>query len=221
MHSAGASVAAGRGVPVSNQARVVSGDGFLVGRPGSLVYSIRRFMKKKLQPRPWFFPRPVLLVSTRDQVGRDNIITVSWAGVACSCPPMVTVSLRKSRHSYATICNTKEFVVNIPTSTQVALVDLCGTSSGRDVDKFSKLGLGKHPSSIVAAPGILECPINLECQVRQMLPLGSHDLFIAEIVNTHTQNAVLREDGEINDEVLDCLAWGSEEFFRVVKWRKQ
>jgi flavin reductase (DIM6/NTAB) family NADH-FMN oxidoreductase RutF len=178
-------------------------------------------MKKKSVPRPWFFPRPVLLVTTRDGEERDNIITISWAGVACTTPPMVTVSLRKSRHSHATISATHEFVVNIPTSHQIPAIELCGTTSGRDSDKFAALGLGKHPSSVVAAPLISECPINLECQVRHTLPLGSHDLFVAEIVKVHAQHGVLREDGEINDDALDCLAWGSEEFFRVLKPKKQ
>ena len=178
-------------------------------------------MKKKLVPRPWFFPRPVLLVTTRDGQGKDNIITISWAGVACTTPPMVTVSLRKSRHSHGTISATKEFVVNIPTSKQIEVVELCGTTSGRDSDKFAVLGLGKYPSAVVAAPPIAECPINLECQVRHILPLGSHDLFVAEIVKVHAQHGVLREDGEINDDALDCLAWGSEEFFRVIKPKQQ
>jgi len=178
-------------------------------------------MKKKTTPRPWFFPRPVLLVTTRDGEGKDNIITISWAGVACTTPPMVTVSLRKSRHSHGTISATHEFVVNIPTSQQIQVIEVCGTTSGRESDKFAALGLGKFPSSIVAAPLIAECPINLECQVRHTLPLGSHDLFVAEIVKVHAQHGVLREDGEINDDALDCLAWGSEEFFRVLKPKKQ
>lgn len=177
-------------------------------------------MKKKIVPRPWFFPRPVLLVTTRDGEGRDNIITISWAGVACTVPPMVTVSLRKSRHSHGTISATHEFVVNIPTSKQIRVVELCGTTSGRDCDKFAVLGLAKHPPSIVAAPLIADCPINLECQVRHTLPLGSHDLFVAEIVKVHAQHGVLREDGELNDDALDCLAWGSEEFFRILKPNK-
>jgi flavin reductase (DIM6/NTAB) family NADH-FMN oxidoreductase RutF len=176
-------------------------------------------MKKKIQPKPWFFPRPVLLLSTRDGAGKDNIITVSWAGVACTTPPMVTVSIRKSRQSHAIISTTKEFVVNIPTSKQVDVVDFCGTSSGKNKDKFLELNLTRQPSIVIAAPGIAECPINLECQVRHVLPLGSHDLFVAEIVHTHANHAVLREDGEINDDVLDCLAWGSEKFFKVMKWR--
>jgi flavin reductase (DIM6/NTAB) family NADH-FMN oxidoreductase RutF len=177
-------------------------------------------MKKNIVPRPWFFPRPVLLVTTQDGQGKDNIITVSWAGVACTTPPMITLSLRKTRHSHATICATNAFVVNIPTSNQIHAVELCGTTSGRDSDKFAVLGLGKSLPSVVAAPLIAECPINLECQVRHTLPLGSHDLFVAEIVKVHAQHGLLREDGEINDDALDCLAWGSEEFLRVLRPRK-
>jgi flavin reductase (DIM6/NTAB) family NADH-FMN oxidoreductase RutF len=177
-------------------------------------------MKKKIAPRPWFFPRPVLLVSTRDGEGKDNIVTISWAGVACTVPPMITVSLRTSRHSHGTISATREFVANIPTSKQIHAVEVCGTTSGRDSDKFAALGLGKTSPTVVSAPLITECPINLECQVRYTLPLGSHDLFVAEIVKVHAQHGVLREDGEINDEALDCLAWGSEEFFKVLRPRK-
>ena len=177
-------------------------------------------MKKKIVPRPGFFPRPVLLVTTRDGRGKDNIITISWAGVACTTPPMISVSLRKSRHSHGAITESKEFVVNIPTSKQIHAVELCGTTSGRDSDKFAALGLGKVSPSVVASPLIAECPINLECQVRHVLPLGSHDLFVAEVVKVHAQHGVLREDGEINDTALDCLAWGSEEFLQVIKPRK-
>lgn len=177
-------------------------------------------MKKTLSPKPWLFPRPVLLVTTRDVAGKDNIITVSWAGMACTHPPMLTVSLRKSRHSHAVILATKEFVVNIPTSKQREAVELCGTSSGKDTDKFSLSGLSKVPASVVAAPLIAECPINLECKVRHVLPLGSHDLFVAEIVKTHVLHAILREEGGLNDEALDCMAWGSEEFFKVFTQRK-
>jgi flavin reductase (DIM6/NTAB) family NADH-FMN oxidoreductase RutF len=177
--------------------------------------------KKKIEPkpRPWFFPRPVLLVSTRNAAGKDNIITVSWAGVACTKPPMVTVSVRKSRQSHAAISETQEFVINIPTSKQVAIVDFCSTTSGRNKDKYAEMGLTRQTSIVVASPGIAECPINLECQVRHSLPLGSHDLFVAEIVHTHANHSVLRDDGEIDDDALDCLAWGSEEFFKVMKWR--
>jgi len=176
-------------------------------------------MKKTLSPRPWFFPRPVLLLSTRDGAGKDNIATISWAGVACSTPPMITVSLRSTRHSHAAISASGEFVVNIPTSKMREAVELCGTTSGKTVDKFSACGLDRYPPALVAAPLIAECPINLECQVRHVVPLGSHDLFVAEIVKTHVQHAMLREDGELNDKALDCLAWGSEEFFKVVAGR--
>jgi flavin reductase (DIM6/NTAB) family NADH-FMN oxidoreductase RutF len=176
--------------------------------------------RKMLSPKPWLFPRPVLLVSSRNAAGQDNILTVSWAGVACTHPPMLTVSLRKSRHSHATVLATREFVVNIPTAKQREAVEICSTSSGKDTDKFAATGLSRMPGAVVAAPLIAECPINLECQVRHVLPLGSHDLFVAEIVKTHVQHAVLREDGRINDDALDCMAWGLEQFFRVLTHRK-
>jgi flavin reductase (DIM6/NTAB) family NADH-FMN oxidoreductase RutF len=173
-------------------------------------------MKKTLSPRPWFFPRPVVLVTTRETADRDNIVTVSWAGVSCTTPPMVNISLRKSRHSHGVVMATREFVVNIPTSKQREAVEMCGTASGKDVDKFIAAGLSRLPASKVGAPLIAECPINLECQVRHVLPLGSHDLFVAEIVKTHAEHSVLREDGRLNDRALDCIAWGSEEFFKVL-----
>ena len=174
-------------------------------------------MKKKLTPRPWFFPRPVLLLSTRDLAGKDNIITVSWAGVACTNPPMVTVSLRKTRHSHATVSATREFVVNVPTSKQVVDVELCGTRSGMEVDKFSMSGFTKLAATMVASPLIAECPINLECQVRHIVPLGSHDLFVAEVVQTHADHSLIGEDGTLDDTGLDCLAWGDGDFLRVLK----
>ncbi len=176
-------------------------------------------MKKKIPPKPWFFPRPVLLLSTRDGAGRDNIITVSWAGVACTKPPMVTVSLRKSRHSHACIHATMEFVANVPTSSQMDEAELCGTRSGRDTDKFVAAGFTKQNATIVAVPMIEECPINLECKVRQVFPLGSHDMFVAEVVKTHVQSSLLGQDGELSGSQLDCLGWGDGDFLRVVKGR--
>jgi flavin reductase (DIM6/NTAB) family NADH-FMN oxidoreductase RutF len=177
-------------------------------------------MKKRVPPRPWFFPRPILLVSTRDAAGKDDIITVSWAGVASTKPPMVTVSLRKSRHSHAVISATKEFVVNIPTSKQVEAVELCGSKSGREIDKFAVTGFVKENASVVSAPLIVQCPINLECQVRHTLPLGSHDLFVAEVIKTHVHHSLIGEDGALNAQELDCLAWGEGDFLRVLKKTK-
>ena len=176
-------------------------------------------MKKSMPAKPWLFPRPVLLLSMRDTKGNDNIITVSWAGVACTNPPMLTVSLRKTRHSHGIISARKEFVVNLPTSKQYEAADLCGTTSGRDTDKFTACRLSKLPAAVVTAPLIAECPIHLECKVAHVLPLGSHDLFVAEIVKTHIDHSLLRDDGKIDDSMLDCLAWGSEEFLRVLARR--
>jgi flavin reductase (DIM6/NTAB) family NADH-FMN oxidoreductase RutF len=197
----------------------------VTGHPALALVTLKpaadQTMKKKMDPRPWFFPRPVLLLSTRDKTGKDNIITVSWAGVACTTPPMVTVSLRSTRQSHAVISATKEFVVNIPTTKHVAEVELCGTRSGKDTDKFLASGFVRLPASIVAAPLIGECPINLECQVRHVLPLGSHDLFVAEVVKTHAHHSLVDEEGNLNDGAIDCLAWGEGEFLRLLKKPKQ
>ena len=175
--------------------------------------------KKTLSGKPWLFPRPVLLLSTRDSRGKDNILTVSWAGVACTTPPMLTVSLRKSRFSHAVVLARKEFVINIPTEKQREAVELCGTLSGKDTDKFAVCHLGKLPAAVVSAPLIAECPINLECRVVHVLPLGSHDLFVAEIVKTHANHNVITEDGGIDDTALEGLAWGADEFLRVLTRR--
>jgi flavin reductase (DIM6/NTAB) family NADH-FMN oxidoreductase RutF len=177
-------------------------------------------MKKKMAPRPWLFPRPVLLLSTRDGAGKDNILTVSWAGVACTKPPMVTVSVRRSRHSHTAIHRSKEFVANLPTSKQMDAIEICGTRSGKDNDKFAAAGFTKQASVVIAAPLIAECPINLECQVRQIIPLGSHDLFLAEVVKTHVHPMLIGEDGELDVGHLDCLAWGDGEFLRVLRTKQ-
>lgn len=172
-------------------------------------------MKKLLKPKTWLFPRPVVLVSARDKSGRDNIITLSWAGIACSEPPMLTVAIRRSRFTHKLISESKEFVVNLPTADQVKIVEFCGTNSGAQVDKFADLSLTKEKASKVNVPMIAECPINLECKVKQVLALGSHDLFVAEIVNVHAEQKLLKSDDEIDDRLLNSLAWQSPHYYGV------
>jgi flavin reductase (DIM6/NTAB) family NADH-FMN oxidoreductase RutF len=127
--------------------------------------------------------------------------------------------LRNSRASHAAVLARREFVANLPSTKQYDAVELCGTRSGKDTDKFEMCRLGKLPATVVAAPLIAECPINLECKVVHVLPLGSHDLVVAEIVKTHVDHQLLREDGTLDDTALDCLAWGAEEFLRVLPRR--
>lgn len=131
------------------------------------------------------YPLPVVLVSVADTEGRANILTIAWAGTVCTNPPMVSISVRPERYSYPIIRETGEFVINLTTRELAFATDYCGVKSGRDVDKFSEMGLTKLPGEKIKAPLIAESPVNIECKVRQVMPLGSHHMFLAEVMAVH------------------------------------
>ena len=141
-------------------------------------------------------PVPVVLLTCVDRDGAPNILTVSWASVVCGTPPMVGVAVRAERFSYVAIRDTGEFVLNIPSAALVRAVDFCGAVSGESVDKFVQANLTPVLGVKVRPPMIEECPVNLECVVRQALPLGSHVLFLAEVAAVHADADVV-EDGTI------------------------
>jgi flavin reductase (DIM6/NTAB) family NADH-FMN oxidoreductase RutF len=147
--------------------------------------------KKLLEPKTMLIPMPVVMVSCQKEDERPNIITIAWSGIACSEPPMITLAIRKGRFSHGIISESKEFVVNIITENLLSQTDYCGTKSGRSVDKFEETKLTPIKGKKVNAPLIKECPINLECVVKNTLSLGSHDLFIGEIVATHIDSEYL------------------------------
>jgi len=163
--------------------------------------------KKIYDPITALMPLPAVMVSCQKPNGRPNIITVSWTGIVCSEPPMLSISVRKNRFSHDIIKSTGEFVVNITNHLLARSTDICGVVSGRDQDKFKLAGLTPEPSSKVRVPMIKESPINLECQTRSVIELGSHDIFIAEIVATHIEESVIDQDGHIDIKRLDPLAY--------------
>jgi flavin reductase (DIM6/NTAB) family NADH-FMN oxidoreductase RutF len=130
------------------------------------------------------YPNPVLLVSS-EYLGEESIITLSWAGNSCSNPPIMSLGIRKERHSYNIIKQSMEFVINIPTTSMLDEVEICGTKSGKDIDKWIKCSFTKGKSEVVNVPHIEECPVSLECKVIQIIELGSHDLFLGEVVAIH------------------------------------
>jgi len=138
--------------------------------------------KRLVEPAAVLYPLPVVLVSCGRMEGPRNIVTVAWTGVACSDPPMITIALRPDRYSCELIRRYGDFVVNVPHREQLQAVDWCGTVSGRDVDKFAAMGLTARAAARTAAPLIEECPVNLECEVRHQLRLGSHWLFVGEVL---------------------------------------
>jgi flavin reductase (DIM6/NTAB) family NADH-FMN oxidoreductase RutF len=147
--------------------------------------------KRSLKPTTAVFPLPTVLVTCQDAKGRSSIITISFIGVVNSDPPMVGIAVRPSRYSHPIIKESMEFVVNIPSEKMLKVSDFCGIASGRNVNKFEATGLTPIPSEKVKVPSITECPLSLECVVKQILSLGSHDLFIAEIVAVRADEEVI------------------------------
>jgi len=154
-------------------------------------------MKVARKPTTILYPVPAVLVSCGSGE-RANIITLAWVGTLCSEPPLVGISVRPSRYSHGLIEEEGEFVVNLPSAEQVRWVDYCGVVSGRDEDKWAACGFAPAPATEVQAPIIAECPVNIECRVRQTLSLGSHDLFISEVVAVQVDEAVLDAKGHLD-----------------------
>lgn len=164
-------------------------------------------MKRQIEKGTCLFPTPAAMVSCAGLDTAPNIITIAWVGVVCSEPPIVSVSIRPSRHSHGLIKESGEFVVNIPREEQLRKLDFCGVTSGRNTDKFAELGLTPVPGSEVKAPLIKECPVNLECRVIDVKRLGTHDLFLGEIVAVHMDEEVLNDKGTVDIAKLRPIAY--------------
>ena len=145
--------------------------------------------KHLIDARPYLFPAPCVVVSCSDGEA-TNLITLAWAGTVCSEPPQVGIGVRKSRYSHGLLNTGGDFVVNIPAAEHTRAVDFCGVRSGREVDKWEAVGLTPLPAAEVGSPLVAEFPINLECAVRRVLELGSHDLFIGEVLVVHVTTSL-------------------------------
>lgn len=167
------------------------------------------------KPGNMVYPVPAVMVSCQGKDTKPNIITIAWCGTVCSSPAMVSISVRKERYSHAIIKQTGEFVINLVTKELTFATDYCGVTSGRDVDKFEKMNLTPLESKVVSAPGIEESPVNIECKVTQILELGSHDLFLAEVVGVTVDESLLDETGKfcLNDAHL--VAYSHGEYYEL------
>ncbi|PVX24030.1 MAG: flavin reductase family protein [Candidatus Bathyarchaeum sp.] len=163
------------------------------------------------------FPCPVVLVTCVDSAGKPNIITLAWAGTVCSEPPMIGVGIRPSRYSHKLIEDSKEFVVNIPPTKIITETDYCGVTSGKDVDKFSETRLTPEKADKVKAPLIQECPVNMECILKNKVQLGAHDLFLGEIVQVHVGQEVLDEKGNIDIAKAAPFTYNQGEYWNLHK----
>lgn len=173
-------------------------------------------MKQNWKPCAIVNPVPAVLVSCGDKPENYNMLTVAWTGTICSEPAMAYVSIRPERHSYEIIKRTGEFVINLTTEALAEATDWCGVRSGRNFDKFKECGLTAEKSAIVAAPSIVESPISIECRVKQIIPLGSHDMFIGEVVNVAVDEQYLdTETGKLDVEKMRLLAYAHGAYFAL------
>ena len=166
--------------------------------------------KSNWKPGNMLYPLPVVMVSCAGKNKRPNIITVAWAGTICSDPVMVSISVRKERYSHDIIKESGEFVINLVTEDLAFATDYCGVKSGRDTDKFSDMNLTPIDMEGVSAPAIKESPLSLACKVCEIKELGSHDMFIAEVIGVMVDDKYMDENGkfELNDSKLVAYSHG-------------
>lgn len=173
--------------------------------------------KISFKPGNMLYPVPAVMVSCARKGEKPNIITVAWAGTVCSSPAMLSIAVRKERYSHAIISETKEFVVNLVTKKLTFATDYCGVKSGRDVDKFKEMHLTPQESQNVSVPGIAESPVNIECRVVDVKPLGSHDLFIAEVVGVTVDDSYMDSKNVFHLNDAGLVAYSHGEYYELGK----
>lgn len=173
--------------------------------------------KQEWKPGNMLYPLPAVMVSVADKKGNSNIITVAWTGTVCTNPPMLSISVRPERHSYAMIRESGEFVVNLTTEKLAYATDYCGVRSGREVDKFKEMHLTPEKGSQVAAPLIKESPVNIECKVREVLELGSHHMFLADVVAVHVDESYMNEKNKFELPKAKPIVYSHGEYYGLGK----
>lgn len=165
------------------------------------------------KPGNMLYPVPAVMVSCQRPGEKPNIITIAWAGTICSDPAMVSISIRPERHSYDIIKETGEFVINLTTKDITFATDYCGVKSGRDVDKFKEMHLTPLVSKEVSAPGIAESPVNIECKLKEIIKLGTHDMFIGEVVAVSVDDSLMDENNKFHLNDAGLVAYSHGEYY--------
>lgn len=172
-------------------------------------------MKKDWKPGTMIYPLPAVLVSCGDSPEEYNVLTIAWTGTICSNPPMCYISVRPERHSYGIIRRSRCFVINLTTKPLAKATDLCGVRSGRDCDKFALAGITPGKATVVNAPTVQESPVSIECRVTDIIPLGSHNMFIAEVVNVQVDEQYLLEDGRLDMAAMNLISYTHGHYYDI------
>lgn len=159
-------------------------------------------------------PVPAALV-TCGTIEKPNVLTIGWTGIVCTRPPMTYISVRPERFSHDIILNSGEFVINLTTSAMVKQVDFCGVKSGKDIDKFASCGFHAVPACKISVPLIDECPVSLECRVAESRLLGSHTMFLAEIIGIDADEKYIDSKGRLNLQQCGLTAYAHGEYFAL------
>lgn len=170
------------------------------------------------KPGTMIYPLPAVMVSMGSSTEEYNIITIAWTGTICSDPPMCYISVRPGRHSYDILKKNGEFVINLTTKELAYSTDWCGVKSGRQFNKFEEMHLTPGEATVVKAPLIQEAPINIECKVTQVIPLGTHDMFMAEVVNVKADKRYMDEEsGAFNLSKAEPIAYSHGHYYILGK----
>ncbi len=176
-------------------------------------------MPKQLwKPGNMLYPLPAVLVSCGDTEGHRNIMTVAWTGTICSDPPMVYISVRKSRHSYSMIRDTGEFYINLTTEDLAFATDYCGVKSGRSVDKFAEMKLTPEMGILEYAPMVSESPVSVACKVARVEELGSHDMFIADVKGVYADEAYMDEEGRFDLSAAHPIVYSHGQYYGLGRY---
>ncbi len=174
--------------------------------------------KMDWKPGNMLYPLPAVMVSLGATPEEFNIITIAWTGTICSDPPMCYISVRPNRHSYEILKKNREFVINLTTADLAFATDWCGVRSGQQHNKFEAMKLTPGKASLVNAPTIEESPVNIECRVTEIIPLGTHDLFLAEVVNVKAEEAYLNsKTGAFSLEKANLMAYSHGKYYELGK----
>ncbi len=172
--------------------------------------------KVNWKPGTMLYPLPVVLVSCGETPEEYNVLTIAWTGTLSSEPPMCYISVRPSRHSYEIIKRTGEYVINLTTEELARATDWCGVQSGKKVNKWEKMGLTPAPATIVKAPIIAEAPVNIECKVKEVMNLGSHHMFISDVVNVIADDRYIDpETGAFSLKKADPICYSHGHYFKM------
>ncbi|NCB99626.1 MAG: flavin reductase family protein [Clostridia bacterium] len=173
--------------------------------------------KQKWKPGNMVYPLPAVLVSCADKEGNVNLMTAAWTGTICSDPPMVYVSIRKERHSHHMIQETGEYVINLTTEKLARATDFCGVRSGRDIDKFKETKLTPVKGELKYAPMVEESPVSIECKVTRVMPLGSHDMFMAEVQGVYVDEQYMDSKGGFHLDKASPMVYSHGQYFGLGK----